>query len=111
MKRYIAQRLMQGVVLLVLVAMIVFFLGRLTGNPLDLMLPEDATAPRTGSCGQSAAASLALLSVSTAAPRRSMGSPRGVVSKQSDRPSSIRWSVGCSPAAPVPIHSPQPMPT
>ena len=24
--------------------MIVFFLGRLTGNPLDLMLPEDATA-------------------------------------------------------------------
>lgn len=44
MKRYIVQRLMQGAVLLVLVAMIVFFLGRLTGNPLDLMLPEDATA-------------------------------------------------------------------
>ena len=44
MKRYIARRLMQGVVLLCLVATIVFFLGRLTGNPIDLMLPEDATA-------------------------------------------------------------------
>jgi peptide/nickel transport system permease protein len=44
MKRYIARRLMQGVVLLFMVATIVFFLGRLTGNPVDLMLPEDATA-------------------------------------------------------------------
>jgi peptide/nickel transport system permease protein len=44
MKRYIARRLLQGVVLLCLVATIVFFLGRLTGNPVDLMLPEDATA-------------------------------------------------------------------
>ncbi|MBM3623703.1 MAG: ABC transporter permease [Alphaproteobacteria bacterium] len=44
MKRYIARRLMQGAILLVMVAMIVFFLGRLTGNPVDLMLPEDATA-------------------------------------------------------------------
>ena len=44
MKRYIARRLMQGVVLLCMVATIVFFLGRLTGNPVDLMLPEDATA-------------------------------------------------------------------
>ncbi|MBX3503307.1 MAG: ABC transporter permease [Alphaproteobacteria bacterium] len=44
MKRFIARRLMQGVVLLVMVATIVFFLGRLTGNPVDLMLPEDATA-------------------------------------------------------------------
>ncbi len=43
MKRYIARRLMQGVVLLCMVATIVFFLGRLTGNPVDLMLPEDAT--------------------------------------------------------------------
>ena len=42
MKRYIARRLIQGVVLLCLVATIVFFLGRLTGNPVDLMLPEDA---------------------------------------------------------------------
>jgi peptide/nickel transport system permease protein len=43
MRRYILQRLSQGLVLLVLVATIVFFLGRLTGNPVDLMLPEDAT--------------------------------------------------------------------
>jgi peptide/nickel transport system permease protein len=40
MKRYIVHRLLQGVVLLFLVASIVFFLGRLTGNPVDLMLPE-----------------------------------------------------------------------
>ena len=44
MKRYIVYRLLQGVVLLCLVATVVFFLGRLTGNPADLMLPEDATA-------------------------------------------------------------------
>src|SRR6476661_3759747 len=44
MKRFIARRLMQGVILLCMVATIVFFLGRLTGNPVDLMLPEDATA-------------------------------------------------------------------
>ncbi|MBI4083571.1 MAG: ABC transporter permease [Candidatus Lambdaproteobacteria bacterium] len=42
MRRYILRRLFQGLMLLVLVAMIVFFLGRLTGNPVDLMLPEDA---------------------------------------------------------------------
>src|SRR5215469_12833483 len=33
-------RNLQGIVLLFLVAAIVFFLGRLTGNPVDLMLPE-----------------------------------------------------------------------
>jgi ABC-type dipeptide/oligopeptide/nickel transport system permease component len=43
MQRYIVQRLLQGIILLFLVAAIVFFLGRLTGNPVDLMLPEDAT--------------------------------------------------------------------
>ena len=42
MRRYILRRFLQGLVLLALVAMIVFFLGRLTGNPVDLMLPEDA---------------------------------------------------------------------
>src|SRR5215468_11382241 len=41
---FIARRLLQGLVLLVLVATVVFFLGRLTGDPVDLMLPEDATA-------------------------------------------------------------------
>src|SRR5262245_31172548 len=40
---FIARRLLQGLVLLVLVATVVFFLGRLTGNPVDLMLPEDAS--------------------------------------------------------------------
>jgi ABC-type dipeptide/oligopeptide/nickel transport system permease component len=40
---FIARRLLQGLVLLVLVATVVFLLGRLTGNPVDLMLPEDAT--------------------------------------------------------------------
>jgi peptide/nickel transport system permease protein len=43
MQRYIVQRLLQGIVLLIMVAAIVFFLGRFTGNPADLMLPEDAT--------------------------------------------------------------------
>jgi ABC-type dipeptide/oligopeptide/nickel transport system permease component len=43
MKRYIVNRLLQGVILLCMVATFVFFLGRLTGNPVDLMLPEDAT--------------------------------------------------------------------
>ena len=43
MQRFILQRLLQGIVLLVLVTSIVFFVGRLTGNPVDLMLPEDAT--------------------------------------------------------------------
>jgi ABC-type dipeptide/oligopeptide/nickel transport system permease component len=43
MQRYIVHRLLQGIVLLFCVAIIVFALGRLTGNPTDLMLPEDAT--------------------------------------------------------------------
>jgi len=44
MAGFIARRLSQGLAVLVLVATAVFFLGRLTGNPADLMLPEDATA-------------------------------------------------------------------
>ena len=40
MSRFIVHRLLQGIVLLFLVAAIVFFLGRLTGNPVDLLLPE-----------------------------------------------------------------------
>jgi len=44
MGRFIARRLSQGVLLLFLVAAVVFVLGRMTGNPVDLMLPEDATA-------------------------------------------------------------------
>jgi peptide/nickel transport system permease protein len=44
MGRFIARRLSQGLLLLFLVAGVVFVLGRMTGNPVDLMLPEDATA-------------------------------------------------------------------
>lgn len=44
MQRFIVQRLLQAIVLVALVATIVFFLGRLTGNPVDLMLPEEASA-------------------------------------------------------------------
>ena len=43
MQRYIVQRLLQGAVLLVAVTTIVFLVGRLTGNPVDLVLPEEAT--------------------------------------------------------------------
>lgn len=43
MGRFIVQRLLQAAVLVVLVATVVFFLGRLTGNPADLLLPEDAS--------------------------------------------------------------------
>ncbi|MGQ4810266.1 Glutathione transport system permease protein GsiC [Candidatus Entotheonellaceae bacterium PAL068K] len=43
MQRYIVRRLLQGIILLFMVASIVFFLGRFTGNPVDLLLPEDAT--------------------------------------------------------------------
>ena len=43
MQRYIVQRLLQSVILLVAVTTIIFFIGRLTGNPVDMMLPDDAT--------------------------------------------------------------------
>ncbi|MBT6278351.1 MAG: ABC transporter permease [Chromatiales bacterium] len=43
MQRYILQRLVQGIILVVLVTSVVFFLGRMTGNPADLMLDEEAT--------------------------------------------------------------------
>ena len=43
MQRFILQRLFQGLLLLVIVTSVVFFVGRLTGNPVDMMLPEDAT--------------------------------------------------------------------
>ena len=42
MQRYLANRLLQGLVSLFLVATLVFILNRLTGNPLDLFLPIDA---------------------------------------------------------------------
>jgi ABC-type dipeptide/oligopeptide/nickel transport system permease component len=42
-QRYILKRLVQGAFLLVVLAFIVFALARVTGNPADLLLPEDAS--------------------------------------------------------------------
>jgi peptide/nickel transport system permease protein len=42
-QRYIVRRLLQGALLLVILALIVFALARVTGNPADLLLREDAT--------------------------------------------------------------------
>jgi peptide/nickel transport system permease protein len=44
MQRYVVRRLLQSVVVLVVLALVVFALARVTGNPADLLLPEDATA-------------------------------------------------------------------
>jgi peptide/nickel transport system permease protein len=43
-QRYILRRFLQGIVLLVVLALVVFALARVTGNPADLLLPEDASA-------------------------------------------------------------------
>ncbi|HXH09786.1 MAG TPA: ABC transporter permease [Alphaproteobacteria bacterium] len=43
MQRYIARRALQGLVALLAISAIVFFLARLSGNPLDMMLPDEAT--------------------------------------------------------------------
>ncbi len=43
MQRYIVKRLFQGVLLLIIVSTVVFAVGRLTGNPVDLLLPEEAS--------------------------------------------------------------------
>src|SRR2546425_5692223 len=44
MQRYILGRLLQGVLLLFIVALVVFTLARVSGNPIDLLVREDATA-------------------------------------------------------------------
>ena len=44
MRRYIAGRLVQCLVTLLVISLLVFALARLTGNPLDVMLPIDASA-------------------------------------------------------------------
>ena len=43
MQRFVLQRLLQSIVVLFVLALIVFALARVTGNPADLLLPEDAT--------------------------------------------------------------------
>ena len=44
MQRYVIRRLLQSVAVLAVLALVVFSLARVTGNPADLLLPEDATA-------------------------------------------------------------------
>ena len=44
MQRYIGGRLLQCVITLMVISMLVFTLARLTGNPLDVMLPIDASS-------------------------------------------------------------------
>jgi ABC-type dipeptide/oligopeptide/nickel transport system permease component len=43
-QRFILRRLLQSVAVLLVLALVVFALARVTGNPADLLLPEDATA-------------------------------------------------------------------
>jgi peptide/nickel transport system permease protein len=43
MQRFILRRFLQSVIVLVVLALVVFALARVTGNPADLLLPEDAT--------------------------------------------------------------------
>lgn len=43
MQRYLIIRLFQALVALVAISVIVFGLGRITGNPLDVLLPPEAT--------------------------------------------------------------------
>jgi ABC-type dipeptide/oligopeptide/nickel transport system permease component len=43
LQRFILRRVFQGVLVLAVLAVVVFALARVTGNPADLLLPEDAT--------------------------------------------------------------------
>ena len=43
MERYIVRRLIQTVIVLLIISMMVFMMGRLTGNPVALLLTEYST--------------------------------------------------------------------
>ncbi len=43
MSRYVVFRLLQGIVALIVASIVVFGLARLSGNPINMMLPETAT--------------------------------------------------------------------
>jgi peptide/nickel transport system permease protein len=43
MQRYLARRLLQGLLTLLIISVLVFLLARWSGNPLDVMLPDEAT--------------------------------------------------------------------
>jgi len=44
MQRYILRRLLQGALVLFILSLVIFALARVSGNPIDLLLREDATA-------------------------------------------------------------------
>jgi peptide/nickel transport system permease protein len=44
MQRYLLRRILQGALTLLVISLIVFLLARLSGDPLHIMLPEEATA-------------------------------------------------------------------
>jgi len=52
MQRFIVRRLLQGLVTLFLVSIIVFILGRLTGDPVALLLSEFSTFEDQDRSGQ-----------------------------------------------------------
>ena len=52
MQRYVAGRLVQCLVTLLVISLLVFALARLTGNPLDVMLPIDASADLRNEVGR-----------------------------------------------------------
>ena len=43
MQRYILNRVLQSVIALLILSVVIFGLGRLTGDPVVLLLPPDAT--------------------------------------------------------------------
>ena len=43
MQRYILGRLFQSVAIIIVIVLLVFFMGRLTGDPIELFAPEDAS--------------------------------------------------------------------
>src|SRR5256885_12554441 len=43
MQRYLAGRIFQAIVSMLVVSMVVFVLARLTGDPLEIMMPAEAT--------------------------------------------------------------------
>ena len=47
MQRYLAYRLVQSLITLVAISVIVFGLSRLSGNPVDALLPDDAIVVNT----------------------------------------------------------------
>ena len=43
MQRYLAGRILQAIVSMLVVSIVVFVLARLTGDPLEIMMPAEAT--------------------------------------------------------------------